>query len=313
MFTTRAGMCRRPKKGNLALSKRDCSITRKAGIVAAVACVLLATFTLRPGTATADDADAAATYSYVALGDSFTSGPMIPRQVNVQCGRSDQNYPRLVAASIGAQLTDVSCGGARLRDMTNSQFPGTPPQLDALRADTDLVTVSIGGNDLPFGEVVAVCGSLGTVNPYGQPCTDYYNRNGTDELAARLDKLRPQIAAVVTEIKRRSPAARVVFVGVPSVVPASGSCWGPNLPVAPGDYPYLVRLTKALNATYAAAAADAGAEYADIFTGSVGHDICQPKGTRWVEGLIPQSAAAPVHPNALGMQGAADQVVAALD
>lgn len=251
--------------------------------------------------------------SYVALGDSFQSGPGIPTQVNVQCGRSDHNYAHLAAAATGVTLTDVTCGGARIKDMTESQYPGTPPQFDALKADTDVVTVGIGGNDLPFAEVVLVCGSMGAFNPFGKPCTDYYNPGGKDELLRRMnEQLLLKLTAVVDAIQAKSPQARVLFVGVPSVVPESGSCWGPNNPVAAGDYPYLVKVTKNLNATFAKAAANAGGEYVDIYPNSLGHDICKPAGTRWVEGVFPGDIAAPVHPNGLGMKGAAQLVTAAI-
>lgn len=252
--------------------------------------------------------------SYVALGDSFVSGPLIPNQVDLPCGRSDHNYPHLAAAAAGATLTDVSCGGARIQDMTGSQFPWTAPQFDALKPDTDIVTVGIGGNDLPFGEVVAVCGALGALQPFGKPCTTHYNRGGVDELARRMTtSLEPRLTEVVEGIKQRSPNARVLFVGVPSVVPESGpSCWGPNVPIAPGDYPYLVKVTKNLNGTFAKAAANAGGEFVDIYSNSLGHDVCKPIGVRWVEGVIPGAVAAPVHPNLLGMEGAAEVVATAI-
>ncbi|MGW7017370.1 SGNH/GDSL hydrolase family protein, partial [Streptomyces sp. NPDC054951] len=46
---------------------------------------------------------------YVALGDSYTSGPLIPRQVDANCARSDHNYPSIVAARLrNATFKDVS-------------------------------------------------------------------------------------------------------------------------------------------------------------------------------------------------------------
>src|SRR3712207_13498 len=55
---------------------------------------------------------------YVALGDSFTSGPLIPAQVDLNCVRSNRNYPALTAAAIGSSaLVDVSCGGATTDDI----------------------------------------------------------------------------------------------------------------------------------------------------------------------------------------------------
>lgn len=91
--------------------------------------------------------------TYVALGDSYTSGPDVPVQLGPTttpsapsaCQRSSANYPSLVARALGLQLDDVSCGGATTDDMTESQGPGIPPQFDALRSTTALVTVGIGG------------------------------------------------------------------------------------------------------------------------------------------------------------------------
>ena len=50
----------------------------------------------------------------------------------------------------------------------------------------------------------------------------------------------------------------------------------------------------------------------DTYTPSTGHDACQRAGTKWVEGLIPTSAALPLHPNALGEQAMAREIEAAL-
>ena len=60
--------------------------------------------------------------SYVALGDSFTAGPVIPNQLDdpIGCFRSDHNYPHLVAASLRpAKFADASCSGADTENMTH--------------------------------------------------------------------------------------------------------------------------------------------------------------------------------------------------
>jgi hypothetical protein len=50
----------------------------------------------------------------------------------------------------------------------------------------------------------------------------------------------------------------------------------------------------------------------DTYTPSIGHDVCQLPGTKWVEGLVPTAPAAPIHPNALGMKEIGGMVVDAL-
>ena len=255
---------------------------------------------------------------YVALGDSYTSGPGIPNQVpdGVGCGRSDHNYPHLVATALEAShFTDVSCGSATTAHMAGAQpLPdGTSnvPQLDALSADVDLVTLGIGGNDIGFGEIMITCAAHSLLLPIGAPCREHYNRHG-DELGARIDATAPKGAAVLAGIRERAPSARVLVVGYPVILPADGpGCW-PLMPVAFGDVAWLRTVEARLNAMLAAQAAAAGATFVDTYTSSVGHDVCQLPGSKWVEGFVPTAPANPVHPNALGMANSAEQVLASL-
>jgi len=53
----------------------------------------------------------------------------------------------VIAAATGAQLRDVTCGGADTTDYGTAQYPGVAPQLNALGKSTKLVTMTIGGND----------------------------------------------------------------------------------------------------------------------------------------------------------------------
>lgn len=252
--------------------------------------------------------------SYVAMGDSFTSGPLIPNQLPdpLGCWRSDHNYPHLVAQARGFSLRDRSCSGASTTDLSSSQAVlggPNPPQLDALDGDVDTVSMQIGGNDLGFYELLLRCAA---VLPLGTPCQDTYVRGGADELSRRIAATRPKVAAALAEARRRSPRARLFVVGYPAILPeVQPGCW-PVMPVAPGDVPYLRDKQKELNAMLATQAAAAGATFVDTYGPSIGHDACQRPGTRWVEPLIPLAPAAPVHPNALGMRSMADALLAAL-
>src|SRR3954447_26308895 len=169
----------------------------------------------------------AAPGTYVALGDSYTSGPLIPNQHGdpIDCGRSDHNYPSLVAAALKPKVfTDVSCGSAQTKDMTAPQtgLPagGTnPPQFNALRRDATLVTVGIGGNDAGLVGVAEKCAQLGATNPAGHACRDYWAPGGNDQVAARIEETKPKLAAVLQGIHQRSPGARVAIVGYPDPVP----------------------------------------------------------------------------------------------
>ncbi|HKA93694.1 MAG TPA: SGNH/GDSL hydrolase family protein [Acidimicrobiia bacterium] len=254
--------------------------------------------------------------SYVALGDSYTAGPIIPLQETdpLGCLRSDHNYPHLVAAALGvAEFRDPSCSGAETDDMTAPQgvTPGpNPPQLDSLDAGTDLVTLGIGGNDIGFTEIAESCASP---TPTGHPCQDRYVVDGRDELAERIEATAPKVAAVLDGIRERAPAARIFVVAYLAILPESGpGCW-PQMPMTPEDVPYLRNVEKKLNAMLAHVAAAKGAEFVDAYAASVGHDACQLPAFRWVEPAIPASPAAPVHPNLFGMQGYAAAVLAQID
>ena len=104
---------------------------------------------------------------YVALGDSYVAAPHTPyRELSVPCYRADENYPRLLADMLpNTTLTDVSCTGATTAAMTKQQLPGVLPQLDAVSESTDLVTITVGGNDELFFPGWLSCSQLTGVRP----------------------------------------------------------------------------------------------------------------------------------------------------
>jgi lysophospholipase L1-like esterase len=243
---------------------------------------------------------------YVALGDSYTSAPLVPNQYGdpIDCGRSDHNYPSLTAQALGvATFVDVSCGAAETRHMTEpqtAQFGGiNPPQFNALRPDATLVTVGIGGNDAGLVGVALECAQLGATQPTGHACRDHYAPGGHDTVAATIEATKPKIAAVLQGIRARSPAARVAIVGYPDPLPKSGGCY-PMVPMSPDDIRYIDELIVRINAMIAGQAAANDAEFIDTYADSGGHDVCTLPPTRWFEGLVPTEPAYPLHPNAKG-------------
>jgi lysophospholipase L1-like esterase len=283
-------------------------VRRRIVAVAAAAAAVTATLLTAP-------ADAATFQHYVALGDSYASGPLIPNQSPhpVGCARSDHDYPADLARQSGIPLTDVSCGGAEIADMTGSQsvlLGSNPPQFDALTPDTDLVTVTISGNDIGFTSILETCAEQSLTNPLGHPCRDHFTAGGTDQLAARITAVAPKVAQVLAGIRQRAPHATVVVVGYLRILPPATGCW-PVVPISAGDVPYLDGVEHELNAMLGAQAAAAG----DIFVNpgnATGHDVCQPESRKWVEGIVPTSPAFPVHPNAAGMTEVAGLVASAL-
>jgi lysophospholipase L1-like esterase len=253
---------------------------------------------------------------YVALGDSFTAGPLIPTQIAdpTGCFRSDHNYPHLVASSLHVpSFADASCSGATTDDMTAPQHvdpgPDNPPQLDRLDAQTQLVTIGVGGNDIGYSEIIQTCA---TPDRSGTPCQDHYVHGGDDEISDRIADTAPKVADVLDKIHERAPDARVFLVNYLSLLPETGSGCFPQVPFADADVPYLRAKEHELNDMLAKQAAADDAVLADAFAASMGHDACQAPGVRWVEPLATASPAVPGHPNGLGMECTAVAVLAAV-
>lgn len=247
---------------------------------------------------------------YVALGDSMTSAPFLPEVDPAGgCYRSSQNYPSRLADWLRIpDFVDVSCGGATTSDMTSSQHDGVAPQLDAVTADTDLVTLTLGGNDFGiYRLVVQACALVAAREPGDSPCRDAANRNGSDTVFAKIDAVQPRLEAVLEEIHARAPDAQVVLIGYPRIFPTDGIC-PETLPFASGDYPYLDAAMQRLNETGRAAAAAAGAEFVDMYAASAGHDACS--SNPWMNGAttVPDGAAK-YHPFPEAQEAIAERVV----
>lgn len=261
---------------------------------------------------TAFAATAARAANYVALGDSYAAGPLIPNQLTpLGCLKSDHNYAHLAAPTIGLTLRDPSCSGATTVDMTQAQnveFGSNPPQFNSLDAETKVVSLTIGGNDIGFSEVAQSCITL---NPFSTPCKDKYDPGGKDQLAARIAATAPKVAAVLQGIHSRAPAAKIYVTNYPAIFPETGfGCW-PQLPIGFGDVPYLRGTEQGLNTMIAQQAAANGAVLVDWYKASIGHDACKSQSNRWVEPLIPGELTAPLHPTKAGMQGGANALIAA--
>ena len=180
------------------------------------------------------------------------------------------------------------------------------PQLRAVSRHTDLVTLSIGGNDFGlFGTLVGACTQLRGADPTGSPCHDRLGHR----LRRDLPRIRSHVAAVVARIRHRAPHARVLVVGYPQIIPAHGSC--PRLlPLATGDYPWARQVNEGLVRAVARGARKADA-YVNVFRHSRGHDICAAHP--WINGQVtdPNRALA-YHPFAVEQAAVARLVLATL-
>jgi hypothetical protein len=89
---------------------------------------------------------------YVAMGSSYAAGPQLrPRSPHspLRAARSDSNYAHLLARRLDLDLTDVSYSGATAAQMIDGRS-GRPAQVEAVTAETQLVTLTCGGNDVGY-------------------------------------------------------------------------------------------------------------------------------------------------------------------
>jgi hypothetical protein len=145
---------------------------------------------------------------YVALGDSCSAasgvlppGPSAP----LQCLRSLANYRHVIAGATGAQLTDVTCGGADTDDYVTPQRDGVAPQLDAVTEDAQLITMTIGGNDSGvFIDSIIQCGTEGAIAlGQGSPCKDEYG--SSFETTVRTVTY-PSLVKTLDAVRARAPS-----------------------------------------------------------------------------------------------------------
>lgn len=227
---------------------------------------------------------------YVALGDSYTAGPLIPwvRADPTTCLRSTRNYPSVLGQWLDAgRVVDVSCSGAATRNLRAPQRlfgASVPPQLDAVTVDTDLVTVGIGGNDFGLFQRLV-------------------SGDETTGVLRLLQRTGDRVADALAEVQARAPDAVVALVGYPRIVPAAGTC--PELPFSRGRYGLVDRVERGLNVQLRRAAAEQDAVYVDTYAASRGHDACAG-GRAWVNGRgTAVLEALAYHPYESGMVGTA--------
>ncbi|MEJ2890796.1 SGNH/GDSL hydrolase family protein [Actinomycetospora aeridis] len=253
---------------------------------------------------------------YVALGSSFAAGPGIPPQVDRGALRSGRNYPSLLAEEIGLPLVDVSCSGATTAQLRHDRQPTltgpVPPQVEAVTADTTLVTITAGGNDIGYlGTLIsaAVRGTLTTRLPW-LPGPVRRRLDLTVEVPPpeTFAEVRASLTALVDDVRRRAPRARVLLVdyltvlgthATPATVALSAEQIDQGRHVAAG-----------LAASFAASATDAGADLVVVSAASEDHGVGAPDP--WVGGLamgVPGfGGPRPFHPTAAGMAAVADLV-----
>ncbi|MFI7498786.1 SGNH/GDSL hydrolase family protein [Streptomyces sp. NPDC049687] len=286
-------------------------LSRRHRAAAGVAAASAALFSLCAPAATAQSPAVAAGDgpNYVALGDSYASGAGLPDVKDKDCDRTKYGYAHLISTSsavagLNRAFKDVTCSGATTREFWNSKGT-TPPQANALTPNTKLVTLTMGGNDVGFVEVLTTCTKQAILTGLkGSPCKAEFTKGGKDELGERINTMEGRIRDVLAEVRRRSPDAKVIVVGYPALFPDNGvGCPSAGVPIAEGDFAFLRDTTKKLNRALQrqAAAGGVGMYFADTYALTAGHDMCQPGKERWIEPLMkPAEDTQIAHPNKFG-------------
>jgi lysophospholipase L1-like esterase len=223
---------------------------------------------------------AASTIDYVALGDSYSSGVGTADAAG-PCGRSPSGYPSLWAAKHPtASLRFVACGGATTDDVRNTQ-------LSALDSGTDLVSITIGGNDAGFFPTLALCTSS----------TDAACEQQVTTARTGIARVLPgKLDATYQAIRKQAPNAIVVVLGYPRLFDPTADCPGDGLTTFKRQV--LNAAADHLARVIADRAQAAGFRFADVRSPFSGHAICTPAA--WINNLSPTGAPTSFHPNAAG-------------
>ncbi|MGW1846043.1 SGNH/GDSL hydrolase family protein [Streptomyces sp. NPDC001966] len=282
--------------------------------------LVLAAATLVP----AGSAGAADQYEWAALGDSYTAGgfvgeplPALGDASRDGCDRTTNAYPDVVDRELAefppgkyVHLTNVSCGNATIADIATAKqtpispvqppeggWPAVDPQIQraGLNDQTDIVTVGVGGNSLPFGGMLLKCLEQGVL---GKSCRDHYTNppEGEESIQDKLARVQDEYIEMLAHVHQAAPNAKVITVGYPAVLPEQGSeCNRLSLTelgsITHSDVDWLRDdVLKQLNSTIQRVSQFFGDRYVDIYSSSVGHDACQPADTKWVEGICGDAA-----------------------
>lgn len=219
--------------------------------------------------------------NYVALGDSYSSGVGSGSYLSDSgdCMRSTKAYPYLwAAANSPSSFKFVACSGAT----TNSVAAG---QLGALSSSTTLVSISAGGNDVGFADVMQTC-----VLQSEATCVNRVNT----AISQMQNSLPGSLDSLYGAIHSRAPQAHVVVLGYPRFYKLSGSCIAGLTETERGA---INNASNVLNGVLAKRAADAGFTFSSVVDEFTGHELCS--GDAWIH-----SVSIPIynsyHPKAIG-------------
>lgn len=277
---------------------------------------------------------------YLGLGDSFTSGEGAfdylagTDTTSNSCHLSSRSYPFLLTHDIFTAHGghSVACSGAKIYDVASQaqDYKGQVGQEAA--ADSVLTnflpgyiaqqrfikqyqpattTVSVGGNDVGFGNILESC-----VVPHlsrqtsDNVCFDTYESR--QELVQLIDRTVPRWTRLYNQLQAEAPLSRIYVIGYPSIASDTGKC-GLNVHLNTSEIEFSEEIIAYLNDAVQKAAHNAGLTYVDISQALYGHRLCESASYNLaVNGLTAGKDSGPLglkvfgnesyHPNALGHQ-----------
>jgi hypothetical protein len=216
---------------------------------------------------------------YAALGDSYSSGVGTGSYaLDSGCKRSASAYPFLWAQKHpGTSLSFVACSGAKTSDLLATQ-------LQALSSATTLVTMTIGGNDIGFSNLIYQC----TLSD----CSA-----ALDAARAGLDAtLDTPLDNVFNAVRAKAPNAKIIVLGYPQVF-TGGTCLA-ALGITAAEQAKANALASALDSVIATRASIDGVAYQSAIPAFTGHAVCS--ASPWLNGLNLLNTTESYHPNRNG-------------
>lgn len=247
---------------------------------------------------------------YVAMGSSYAAGAGLGELQEgspLLCARSVGGYPQLLARKRRLAIVDMSCGGGVTKHLLRGGQYFQGPQVRVIGAETRLVTVTVGGNDIGYIGDLSMLAARRTDSLFGRLVRSFW---GGPKPAAERDfaGVRSELVAVMREVRRRAPEARIVVATYPTLVPQKGTC--PALGMTEGEAGLMREVGDGLAAVTRDAARQGGALLVDMHALGAEHHVCSaaPWVTGWSNGGV-----SPFHPNAAGAEATAEAVSRVLD
>lgn len=229
----------------------------------------------------------AATVNYVALGDSYSSGVGAGSYTSESgsCKRSNNAYSAIWARTYApTSYRSVACSGATTANVINSQ-------VSALSSSTTLVSITIGGNDMGFSNIMSVCVLESTTNCLNAIAAA--KQRALTVLPGLLDN-------TYNAIRSRAPSARVVVLNYPRFYYLDNPfCFGlaPQSRAAIND-----GVNTISDVTRAAVSRHSGFVFGDVRSIWGGHELCGPS-SNWLHSLSLTNFSDSYHPNSAGQSG----------